>query len=122
MLPNDIIALLSADTTLTGLLGTGNIYPTETTYLGDCVLYDWYVTGSDGTVVTSRLELTAIAGTLSTSLAIERRIDKLLITPDDRPLMDGVTKVIRNGGGSIRDAARKKYHRYLYFDISSKGE
>lgn len=117
-----IVSLLKNDKRLVELIGENNIYPIQTNYLGDCVIYDVYTTSHNKIIQETRLQITIIADKLSTTLAIEQEIEKILLTLGDNSLNNTILQVEANGGGSLYDNSRRKNHRIVYFNIISRSE
>lgn len=117
-----IVSLLKNDKRLVELIGENNIYPIQTEYLGDCVIYDAYTTSHNKIIQETRLQITIVASKLSTTLAIEQEIEKLMLTLGDTPLSNTILQVEANGGGSLYDNNRRKNHRIIYFNILSRSE
>lgn len=121
-----IISLMNADAALMNLIGgTANdthIYPIQTDYLGDCILYNIYTSALDKCVQQTRLELTIIASTIAKTIQIEQEVEALLLTLGDNPINSTILQVEVNGGGSLYDTARAKNHRIINFTIISRSE
>ena len=117
-----IVSLLKNNKRLVELIGENNIYPIQTNYLGDCVIYDAYTTSHNKIIQETRLQITIIADKLSTTLAIEQEIEKILLTLGDTSLNNTILQVEANGGGSLYDNSRRKNHRIVYFNIISRSE
>lgn len=117
-----IVSLLKNDKRLVELIGENNIYPIQTEYLGDCVIYDAYTTSHNKIIQETRFQVTIVASKLSTTLAIEQEIEKLMLTLGDTPLSNTILQVEANGGGSLYDNNRRKNHRIIYFNILSRSE
>lgn len=117
----DIISLLLANAELRGLIGN-NIYPNHTSYLGECVLYDFHTISNNRKVKRVRLQITIIADSIANSVAIEDAIQNVLLTLGDEPLVGDTLQVASNGGGTLFDSSRDKHHRILYYDIIQRGE
>lgn len=121
-----IINILQNNSTIKTLLdGTAadyHIYPLETTYLGDCIVYDCVPVSDDKIQRRDRLQIVVIAATLSKAIEIEEAVKNALLTFGDNSLTNNILKVQQNGGGSLYDSARKKNHRILYFDIITRRE
>lgn len=117
-----IVSLLKNDKRLVELIGENNIYPIQTEYLGNCVIYDAYTTSHNKIIQETRFQVTIVASKLSTTLAIEQEIEKLMLTLGDTPLSNTILQVEANGGGSLYDNNRRKNHRIIYFNILSRSE
>lgn len=117
-----IVSLLKNDKRLVELIGENNIYPIQTEYLGDCVIYDAYTTSHNKIIQETRFQITIVASKLSTTLAIEQEIEKLMLTLGDTPLSNTILQVEANGGGSLYDNNRRKNHKIIYFNILSRSE
>lgn len=122
----EILNILKADKKLMALInGTADnphIYPIETDYLGDCLVYDYHTFSADKITEAKRLEIVIIAKTLSKTLEIENELKRLILTLADKPLTTNILKVEINGGGSLYDNERLMNHRILYFDLISRSE
>lgn len=122
----EILNILKADKKLMALINgtTANphIYPIETDYLGDCLVYDYHTFSADKITEAKRLEIVIIAKTLSKTLEIENELKRLILTLADKPLTTNILRVEINGGGSLYDNERLMNHRILYFDIISRSE
>lgn len=117
----DIIAILNESEELATLIGD-NIYPYTTDYLGNCILYQLIPSSDNGVVNKIRVQFSIIADSLELALQIENIVKRLLITIDDMPLTERVLQVSQNGGGSLYDYNRCKYHHYIYLDIIGRSE
>ena len=122
----EILNILKADKKLMALInGTAanpHIYPIETDYLGDCLVYDYRTFSADKITEAKRLEIVIIAKTLSKTLEIENELKRLILTLADKPLTTNILRVEINGGGSLYDNERLMNHRILYFDLISRSE
>lgn len=116
----ELIQVMLNDDDLKKLVGS-NIYPTQTDYLGNCILYSFHTTMSDKITETCRLQITIIAGTTAETVQIEERIKQLLLTLGDNQLTNDILQVELNGGGTLYDNDRRKLHRILYFNILKRG-
>ena len=121
MITDVIRGILIADGELKKLVK--RIEPSDTEYTGNCILYTLSPISDDGSVRVDRLQLTVISGDMDTLEAADRRVRKLLLTPDDRAVSDtNIMQITVNGGGTLRDDARKKHHRILYLQITSRSD
>lgn len=122
----EILNILKADKKLMELIDGSaenpHIYPIETDYLGDCLVYDYHTFSADKITEAKRLEIVIIAKTLSKTLEIENELKRLILTLADKPLTTNILRVEINGGGSLYDNERLMNHRILYFDIISRSE
>lgn len=119
----DILNILKNDTQLINLIGTAaNIYPMETSYTGECIVYEIVPLSDDRITQQNRLQIHAISYTMAKAIAIEKRVKQLILTLADTPLTTNILKVVMNGGGSLYDGEHKKHHRILYFEILSRSE
>ena len=122
----EILNILKADKKLMELIGGSaenpHIYPIETDYLGDCLVYDYHTFSADKITEAKRLEIVIIAKTLSKTLEIENELKRLILTLADKPLTTNILRVEINGGGSLYDNERLMNHRILYFDLISRSE
>ena len=112
----EIIKMMNEDEMI-----SAHLYSNHTEYLGDCVLYDFYTIHQDKKVQKIRLQITIIAEKVSKVVEMENRINGLLLTLGDNSLTNNILQVEQNGGGSLFDENRRKYHRYLYYDIIKRG-
>lgn len=118
----ELIQRLTGDPALIALIGAGHVYAVETDYMGECLIYEFHTLQDDKCARLVRLKITAICATLDKTCQVEARIRALILTLGDNPLTDGITSVALNGGGLLRDAAREKYHRIMYFDVIMKSQ
>ena len=122
----EILNILKADKKLMELINGSaenpHIYPIETDYLGDCLVYDYHTFSADKITEAKRLEIVIIAKTLSKTLEIENELKRLILTLADKPLTTNILRVEINGGGSLYDNERIMNHRILYFDLISRSE
>lgn len=117
----EILNILKNDSQLINYIGTAaNIYPMETSYTGECILYEYVPLADDKITQSNRLLLTIISNTMAKAIDIEKRVKQLILTKADTPLTNNIKKVSQNGGGSLFDSERKKHHRLLYFEIISR--
>ena len=107
---------------INGSAANPHIYPIETDYLGDCLVYDYHTFSADKITEAKRLEIVIIAKTLSKTLEIENELKRLIRTLADKPLTTNILRVEINGGGSLYDNERLMNHRILYFDLISRSE
>lgn len=113
----DIFNILNNDSTLIEMIGGNHIYPIETNYTGECIIYDYYTTSYDKCKKYARLQITIIATTIVKTLEVEDRVNELLTTLGDENKTNNVLKVQVNGGGSLYDYARNMNHRIINYDI-----
>lgn len=99
-----------------------HIYPTSTSYLGNCVLYEFHTIAADKKIDRIRLKLTLITDTIDNGVRLEAALKKAILTFGDAALTDTILKVVLNGGGTLDDDSRNMHHRILYFDILTRGE
>jgi len=119
----DILNILKTDNQLISLIGSAaNIYPMETTYTGECIIYEIVPLSDDRITQHNRLQIHIIAKTMAKAIDIEKRVKQLILTMADTPLTTNILKVILNGGGTLYDGERQKHHRILYFEILSRSE
>ena len=122
----EILNILKTDKKLMELIDGSaenpHIYPIETDYLGDCLVYDYHTFSADKITEAKRLEIVIIAKTLSKTLEIENELKRLILTLADKPLTTNILRVEINGGGSLYDNERLMNHRILYFDLISRSE
>lgn len=122
----EILNILKTDKKLMELINGSaanpHIYPIETDYLGDCLVYDYHTFSADKITEAKRLEIVIIAKTLSKTLEIENELKRLILTLADKPLTTNILRVEINGGGSLYDNERLMNHRILYFDLISRSE
>lgn len=122
----EILNILKADKKLMELINGSaenpHIYPIETDYLGDCLVYDYHTFSADKITEAKRLEIVIIAKTLSKTLEIENELKRLILTLADKSLTTNILRVEINGGGSLYDNERLMNHRILYFDLISRSE
>ena len=122
----EILNILKADKKLMELINGSaenpHIYPIETDYLGDCLVYDYHNFSAEKITEAKRLEIVIIAKTLSKTLEIENELKRLILTLADKPLTTNILRVEINGGGSLYDNERLMNHRILYFDLISRSE
>lgn len=118
----EIVYILNNSSSLISLLGGCHIYPYTTDYLGECVLYQVIPQSDNKCVNKERIQLSVIAETLEKALAVEKLLKQLLLTISDEPLTSKVLQVEQNGGGSLYDYGRCKYHHYIFLDITGRSE
>ena len=114
----EIRKILLADTQLMSLVTA--IVPKPSSLLTNIIMYEETITGDDGVVQLARIQLTVVCDTEEQYGQIYDRISEKLLTPDDRPLTNRIRKVEFNGGGSMFDAARSKYHKIMYLNIKAR--
>ncbi len=119
----EVVSILNNSAALQALFdGMNRIYPYTTDYLGDCVIYQVFPQSDNKAVNKIRIQISIIADTLDKALSVESIIKKLLLTIGDEPLTQNILQVEQNGGGSLFDYGRNKYHHYMYFDITGRSE
>lgn len=117
---NEIILSIYNDPIIRELIGT-NIYPNYTTYLGDCIVFDFHTYYNDRKIKKMRLRLTLITQTKATGDILEDRIAYLINTLGDCDDGKEILDVRLSGGGSLYDDNRHKNHRILYYDCLVRG-
>lgn len=115
-----IRAILLADAALMSIVNA--IEPKPSSRLDNIIMYEVAPISNDGTKEVSRVQLTTVCDTEAQWDAAYKRICKLLITRDDRPLTNTILSVSVNGGGSLYDDGRKKYHKIVYLNITARSE
>lgn len=122
MIIEEIVSILNNSDVLISLLGGEHIYPYQTDYLGECVIFQLVPQVDNKAHQTMRIQLSIIAETISKAILIEKVLKQLLLTKGDEPLTNNILQVEANGGGSLYDYNRQKYHHYIYLDIISRSE
>ena len=117
----EIITILNDSNELQALIGD-NIYPYTTNYNGECIIYQIIPQSDDKVVNGVRVQISIITETLDKALSIEKIIKHLLLTIGDEPLTNNILQVVQNGGGSIYDYGRCKYHHYIFLDIIGRSD
>jgi transcriptional regulator with XRE-family HTH domain len=74
----------------------------------------------DGIKQVSRVKLTTVCDTEAQWATASERIRELLITKDDRPLTNTILSIAVNGGGSVFDSDREKYHKIIFLNITTR--
>ncbi len=119
----EVLNILKDDSQLISYIGTAaNIYPMETSYTGECMIYEIVPLSDDKITQKNRIQIHVITNTMAKAIDIEKRVKQLILTLADTPLTTNVLKVVQNGGGTLYDSERKKHHRLLYFEILSRSE
>lgn len=118
----ELVSIMNNSNDLVSLLNGQHIYPYLTDYLGECVIYQITPQIDNKAHQTLRVQLSIITETLSKALEIEKVLKQLLLTIGDQPLTDNILQVEANGGGSLYDYNRQKYHHYIYLDIVCRSE
>jgi hypothetical protein len=119
----NVLNILKNDSVLVNYIGSAaNIYPVETDYTGECIIYEIVPLSDDKITQKNRLQIHIISKTMAKAIDIEKRVKQLILTLADTPLTTKILKVVMNGGGSLYDGERKKHHRILYFEILSRSE
>lgn len=122
MIIEEIVSILNNSTVLTSLLGGEHIYPYQTDYLGECVIFQVTPQVDNKAHQTMRMQLSIITKTISKAFEIEKVLKQLLLTKGDEPLTSNILQVEANGGGSLYDYNRQMYHHYIYLDIINRSE
>lgn len=112
----DLIQLLINDPVINAMIGS-HIYANATTYMGDCIVYEFYPVSNDKIKKHSRLKITIIAQDIAHTEMIENRVNDVILTLGDEKLVADILHVEQNGGGTLFDAERNKQHRILYYDV-----
>lgn len=118
MIMPEIRTILLADAQLMVLITA--IVPKPTSLLTNLIMFEETPINNDGVKQAVRIQLTAVCDTEEQYGQIYDRICEDLLTPDDRPLSNRIRKVEINGGGSMFDAARSKYHKIIYLNITAR--
>ena len=114
----EIRAILLADAEL--MAEVKAIVPKPTKRLDNVIMYEETPNSNDGVKQQLRIQLTVVCDTEEQYAKIYKRICKDLLTPDDRPLTDTIRKIEINGGGSLHDADRQKYHKIIYLNLLTR--
>ena len=122
MIIEEIVSILNNSDVLISLLGGEHIYPYQTDYLGECVIFQITPQTDNKAHQTMRVQLSSIAKTISKAITIEKVLKQLLLTKGDEPLTDNILQVEANGGGSLYDYNRQMYHHYIFIDIINRSE
>lgn len=117
MIP-EIRAILLADQSIMSIVN--EVVPSPTKRLDNVIIYEVSPISDDGIKQVSRVKLTTVCDTEEQWAVASERIRELLITKDDRPLTQTILSVAVNGGGSMYDADRKKYHKSIYLNITTR--
>lgn len=115
---SQIRPLLLADNALMAVVN--DVVPSPSERLDNIILFETAPIDNDGCTQRVRIKLTAICDTEAQAAIIYERICAVLITPSDRPLTGDILRVGINGGGSLYDEARKKYHKITYLIITAR--
>ncbi len=122
----EIINILVNDAQLTSLNGANNIYPlyliTDSSNNGQGIIYNHHTFSANKITEQHRVEFKIIQSSYSKALQIEERLKYLLLTFGDNPLTNNILQAELNGGGTLFDDDRQKYHIILYFDFISRSE
>jgi len=113
-----IRTILLADSELMSIVNA--VVPKPSARLDNIILYEVSPISNDGIKDVSRVQLTTVCDTEEQWSIAYERIKELLVTTDDRPLTATILAVKVNGGGSAYDDGRKKYHKIVYLNITSK--
>ena len=122
MIIEEIVSILNNSDMLISLLGGEHIYPYQTSYLGDCVIFQVVPQVDNKAHQTMRIQLSIITKTISQAILIEKVLKQLLLTKGDEPLTYNILQVEANGGGSLYDYNRQMYHHYIFLDIICRSE
>lgn len=112
MLKN-IIDILKADASLSSLEAITGEYGRDIPFLR----YEYTPLTNDGVKGQTRLELTAVAGSIGESLEIMENVNKVLITIGDKELTGDIKSVRQNGGGQLFNADTKTWHTKKTYTI-----
>ena len=118
MIMPEIRAILIADTQLMSLITS--IEPKPSKNQTNHIMFEEVTTRDDGVTQNVRIQLTTVCDTEEQYGQIYDRISEDLLTPDDRPLSNRIRKCEINGGGSMYDSARDKYHKVMYLNIVAR--
>lgn len=113
-----IRAILIADQSLMSIVK--DVVPKPTDRIDNVIMYEVSPISDDGIKQVSRVQLTTICDTEAQWGIASKRISELLVTKDDRPLTDMILSVVVNGGGSMYDTSREKYHKIIYLNITTR--
>ncbi len=94
------------------------LYANRTENMGECCVYDFYITSFNGTRRVARLKTTIFAATMERGVELEDMLDRALVPPGELPLTETVTGCTRNGGGWLTDGDR--HIRIAYYDITMR--
>jgi len=114
----EIRTILLADHDLMSIVN--EVVPSPTERVDNVIIYEVSPISDDGIKQVSRVKLTTVCDTEAQWAVASERIRELLITKDDRPLTNSILSVAVNGGGSAYDTDRKKYHKFIFLNITTR--
>lgn len=114
----EIRTILLADHELTSIVK--GVVPKPTKRIDNVIMYEVTPISNDGIKQQRRVQLTTVCDTEEQWDVVYDRICELLVTKDDRPLTDKILSVAVNGGGSLYDTDRNKYHKTIFLIITTR--
>jgi len=105
---------------INGSASDSHIYFLNTSYTGDCIVYESNIVSDDKIKALHLLKVIIIAESMETVSDIEDRLREQLLTFGDIPLTDNILKVEINGGGLLTDDGRNKIHRIINFEVLTR--
>jgi hypothetical protein len=115
----EIRTILLADSALMALISAIEPKPSKDTK-NNIIMFEETPTSNNGVTNRVRIQFTVVCDTEEQFGHIYARICEDLLTPDDRPLTQSIRKVEINGGGSLYDSDRRKYHKIIYLNILAR--
>ena len=116
----EIRKILLADQPLMSIVN--EVVPSPTKRIDNVIIYEVSPISDDGIKRVSRVKLTTVCDAEEQWAEASERISELLVTTDDRPLTKKILSVSVNGGGSLYDSDREKYHKIIYLNITTRSK
>jgi len=123
---NLILEVIKNDTEIISLINpivnNLKIYSMGTTYIGDCIVYNYIQLLNDGIKAQDRLEITVHSNNEAKANQIVDRVKQLLITVGDWQKVNGILEISQSGGGSLFDDETKVFKVKAFFVVKSKSK
>lgn len=113
-----MIALLKAIENATGI----KPIPLGTEKIEKCIVYNLAPVSDDGLVRQDRLQLRIITNSFEEAMEIGAKISKAVINFGDEAKLHGITNIVQNGGGSMKDYNTDTVHYWIFLQITKKSE
>lgn len=118
----NILDILKNDNLLNTLLSATEedtrIYPFASPKVCDCIVYNFTPLKSDGIKGIAQFKATIITQDMALNLAIQERLDELLLTLADNLLIANITNCTRSGGGTLYNAEVDTIHTIAHYAIT----
>ena len=126
---DELLSLLRQDNTLMALLNVerdenneiidDKIYPLNTEFKGDCIVYTYTPLIADETTEQGRFEVNIISEDMFKALEILEQVKKCLITFGDELKTEHIFEISQNGGSTPTQSDIGTYHVFGFFSVKN---